>query len=134
MKLLLFGEIPLRSSLNNLCLLLPKYRSNGSILNSIQKYQLARWTWIAESDPPEANVFWSIHSVDNTFSCSAWIFCSGKLQRLSQILRVRSWDPEQKLKGIWGLNLTELAHFVCALNVLTGLAGVLLSHNLICPS
>lgn len=73
--------------------------------------------WIDESEPPQASDRSLSHSRASTFYCSAWMFWRGKLQRMSQILRVRSCEPEEKLKGRWRLNRAALAHFECALKV-----------------
>lgn len=104
------------------------------IFKYIEKYHLALWRWIAASDPPQTTDLSLTHSIANTFYCSAWIFCRGKLHLMSQILRVLSWDPEEKLFGSCGLNLTALAHLEWALKVLIGFEELLLSHSLICPS
>ena len=104
------------------------------IFKYVEKYHLALWTWITASEPPQTNDFSLTHSNANTFYCSAWMFCKGKLQRMSQIFRVLSWDPDEKLLESWGLNLTALVHLECALKVLIGFDEVRLSHSLIWPS
>lgn len=103
------------------------------IMFKITTHHFAKYRCSEESEPPLTMLFEFNHYIPRTFSswlCKFWI---GKLQRLSHIFTVWSYEPEANILEA-PLNLIELVHFECALKEVVGLVGYLLSHIRICPS